>query len=198
MLRKIILLVPAVALAFLAVSRLGGLAGKIGTDGLAWAQDAPADDVGDSNSSKYTKVKFNGSSSFDATPSTPCSYYACYSVSGSVTPTSMPTLGTGEMAGEAHLDKCKINKKARSGCCTFGSAQTYTFSGGDYLDVSLAGKACGKSVTNVTAKNVKFNVTGGGGLFANASGGGRATLHIDESAGTGSASFKGTLKFPQQ
>jgi len=37
MLRKIIFLVPTFALALLPVSRLGGLAGKIGADGLAWA-----------------------------------------------------------------------------------------------------------------------------------------------------------------
>ena len=79
MLRKIMFLVPTFALALLPVSRLGGLAGKIGADGLAWAQDSPAADDGDQNDSsdvaaaqnspdKASAIKFNGSGTFDTTP----------------------------------------------------------------------------------------------------------------------------------
>lgn len=75
MLRKIMFSVPTFALALLPVSRLGGLAGKIGADGLAWAQDSPAADYGSSDvaaaqnsPNKPSAIKFNCSGTFDATP----------------------------------------------------------------------------------------------------------------------------------
>ena len=80
MLRKIMFLVPTFALALLPVSRLGGLAGKIGADGLAWAQDSPTADDGSSDDAaaqdspdKSSANKFNGSGTFDATTVMPCS-----------------------------------------------------------------------------------------------------------------------------
>ena len=68
MLRKIMFLVPTFALAFLLVSRLGGLIGKLGADGLVWAQDSQAADDGSSDEAaaqdspdKSSAIKFNGS-----------------------------------------------------------------------------------------------------------------------------------------
>jgi hypothetical protein len=199
MLPKIMFLVPMFALALLPVSRLGGLAGKIGADGLAWAQDSPAADDGSSDVAAAqnspdpaSAIKFNGSGTLDATPVTPCSADECFSLTGIVTKTSFFGLGTGDVAGDATLDKCKINKAAREECCTFASTETYSFLYGD-LDVMIGGTACGKKPTNVTAKNARFEITGGSGLFAGASGSGTATLKLNEDTGAGTFTFKGKL-----
>lgn len=206
MLRKTMLLVPVFALALLAVSRVGGLAGKIGADGLAWAQDSsPASDDAQNDSgdvataqvtpdkTKTTTIKFSGSGTFDATETSPCSHYECFSITGSVTKTSIPNLGTGDVGGDSWLDSCKINKAAKKKCCTFGSTQTYSFSDGD-LDVTIGGTACGKTPTNVTVKSAKFEITGGTGLFAGASGSGKSNLTVNEDTGEGTFNFSGKLK----
>lgn len=200
MLRKIMFLVPMFALALLAVSHLGGFAGKIGADGLAWAQDSAAADDGSSDvaavqnkAGKPKPIRFNGSGIFDATPTTPCSADHCFSLTGTVTVTSFSGLGTGDIAGNGTLDNCKIKKAARKECCTFASTQTYSFSDGD-LDIMFGGTICGKTVTNVTAKNARFEITDGSGLFAGASGSGKATFKFDEVTGAGTFTFKGNLK----
>ena len=198
MLRKIIFVVPTFALALLPVSRLGGLAGKIGADGLAWAQDSPAAGDGSSDVAaaqnspdKASKIKFNGSGTFDTTPTTPCSADKCFSISGSVT-TSVSGLGTGDVAGDGTLDNCKINKAAKKECCTLTSTQTYTFSDG-VLDITFGGTICGKTPTNIKAKNAPFEITDGSGLFAGASGSGKATFTYNEDTGAGTFTFKGKL-----
>ncbi|MGA3311170.1 MAG: hypothetical protein ABSD08_21570 [Xanthobacteraceae bacterium] len=198
MLRKIMFLVPTFALALLPVSRLGGLAGKIGADGLAWAQDSPTADDGSSDVAaaqnspdKTSAIKFSGSGTIDATPVTPCSHHACWSLTGSVT-TSVSGLGTGDVSGDATDDNCKINKAAKKECCTLASTETYSFSDGD-LDIMVGGTLCGKTVTNVTAKNAKFEITGGSGLFETASGSGKATFTFNEGTGAGTFTFKGKL-----
>ncbi len=200
MLRKIIFLVPMFALALLPVSRLGGFAGKIGADGLAWAQDSPAADDGSSDvaavqnkAGKPSAIKFNGSGTFDATPVTPCSGDKCFSLTGAVTNTSFSGLGTGDVAGNATLGSCKIHKAARKECCTFTSVETYSFSSGD-LDIMFGGTACGKTPTKVTAKNARFEITGGSLLFAGATGSGKATFNLNEDTGAGTFTFKGKLK----
>jgi hypothetical protein len=199
MLRKIMFLVPIFALALLPVSRLGGLAGKIGADGLAWAQDSTAADDGSSDVAaaqdspdKSSAIKFNGSGEIDATPVTPCSHHSCYSLTGTVTKTSLSGLGTGDVAGDVTTDNCKINRAARKECCTFESMETYSFSSGD-LDVTFGGMACGKTPTNVKAKNARFEITGGTGLFATASGSGKANFKLNEDTGAGTFTFKGKL-----
>jgi len=98
----------------------------------------------------------------------------------------------GDVAGGATLGSCKINKAARKKCCTFTSTETYSFSSGD-LDVMFGGAACGKTPTNVTAKNARFEITGGSGLFAGASGSGKATFKLNEDTGAGTFTFKGKL-----
>jgi hypothetical protein len=197
MFRKIMFLVPTFALALLPVSHLGGLAGKIGADGFAWAQDSPAADDGSSDiaaaqNSPNKPIKFSGSGTFDATPVTPCSSDDCFSLTGQVTKTSVSSLGTGDLGGDATLDTCKIKKAAREECCSFTSTQTYSFSSGD-LDVKFLGRACGKKPTNVTAKNAHFEITGGSGLFAEASGSGKANFKLNEDTGAGTFTFKGKL-----
>ncbi len=196
MLRKIMFLVPTLALALLPVSRLGGLAGKIGADGLAWAQDSPAADDGSSDvaaANKPKPIKFNGSGTFDTTPTTPCSADKCFSLTGGVTITSFSGLGTGDVAGDGTLDNCKINKHARKECCTFASTQTYTFLDG-VLDITFGGTICGKTPTNIKAKNAPFEITDGSGLFAGASGSGKATFTYNEDTVAGTFNFKGKLK----
>ena len=199
MLRKIMFLVPTFALALLPVSRLGGLTGKLGADGLVWAQDSQAADDGSSDEAaaqdspdKSSAIKFNGSGEFDATTVTPCSADQCFSIAGTVTKTSFKGLGTGDVAGEATLDSCKINKAARKECCTFTSTQTYSFSSGD-LDIMFGGTACGKKPTAVTAKNARFEINGGDGLFAGASGSGKANFKLNEDTGAGTFTFKGKV-----
>ncbi len=199
MLRKIMFLVPTFALALLPVSRLGGLAGKIGADGLAWAQDSPAADNGSTDVAaaqdspdKSSAIKFNGSGTFDATSVMPCSADQCFSLAGQVTQTSVSGLGTGDVAGDAALGSCKIKKAAREKCCTFTSTETYSFSSGD-LDVMFGGTACGKTLSNVTAKKARFEITGGSGLFAAANGSGTATFKLNEDTGAGTFTFKGKL-----
>jgi hypothetical protein len=200
MLRKIMFLVATFVLALLPVSRLGGLAGKIGAEGLAWAQDSPAADDGSSDvaaaqnspDKKPSAVKFNGSGTFDTTPTTPCTADNCFSITGMITETSFSGLGTGAVAGDGTLDSCKINKAARKKCCTFASTQTYTFTDGG-LDITFGGTACGKTPTNVIAKNARFEITGGSGLFAGASGSGKATFKYNEDTEGGTFTFKGKV-----
>ena len=150
---------------------------------VAIAQDKP---------DKVTTVKFNGSGTFAGTPTTPCSEEDCYSITGSVT-TSMSGLGTGDITGDASVDKCKINKAAKRKCCVFASSETYTFTDGA-LDVLIGGTACGKSVTNITVKHARFEITAGTGLFDGATGSGKANLTFDEDTGEGTISFSGKLK----
>ena len=57
----------------------------------------------------------------------------------------------------------------------------------------FGGTACGKTPTNVTAKNARFEITGGSGLFAGASGSGKATFKLNEDTGAGTFTFKGKL-----
>ena len=199
MLRKLMFLVPTFALALLPVSRLGGLAGKIAAGGVAWAQESPAPDEGstdvaaaETSPEKSSAIKFTGSGTFEATPSTPCSANMCFSLTGTVTKTSFNGLGTGDVAGDATLGSCKIIKAARKECCTLTSTETYSFSSGD-LDVMFGGMACGKTPTNVTAKNVRYEITGGSGLFAGASGSGKANFMLNEDTGAGTFTFKGKL-----
>ena len=125
-------------------------------------------------------------------PTTPCSADKCFSVTGSVTNTSVSGPGTGDVAGDGTLDNCKINKHAKKECCTLASTQTYSFSDGD-LDVMFGGTICGKTPTNVKAKNARFEITGGSGLFAGASGSGKANFTYNEDTGAGMFSFKGKL-----
>ncbi len=193
MLRKIMFLVPLFALALLATSRLGGLAGKIGADGLAWAQDSSAADGGDQNTADTPSgIKFSGSGSFEGTPTTPCSDDYCFSLTGTVSKTSVKNLAPGDLTGDVTLSSCTINEHARKECCTLASTQMYSFSEGD-LNVNFGGMACGKNVKHVTAKNAPFEIMGGTGLFSGASGSGKANLTFDADTDTGKFSFKGNL-----
>jgi len=163
-----------------------------------WAQDSPTADDGSSDvaaaqnkASKPTVYKFTGQGEFDATPTTPCSAEKCFSTTGTVTNNALPDLGTGDMVGTVEIDKCKINKAAKSGCCTLTSTETQTFPSFGSLDVAFVGKACGKSLTNVTAKNIHFEITNGTDLFAGATGSGKATFNVNEDTGKGTFSYKG-------
>jgi hypothetical protein len=155
-----------------------------GSSDVAAAQNSP--------DKKPSAIKFSGSGIFDATV-TPCSADECFSLTGTVTQTSFSGLGTGDVAGDATLGSCKIKKAARERCCTFTSTQTYSFSSG-VLDVMFGGTACGKTPTKVTAKNVKYEITDGSGLFAGATGSGKATFILNEDTGAGTFTFKGKLK----
>jgi len=198
MLRKIAFLVSAFALAFLVSSRIGGLAGKIGADGLAWAQDSsPADDSSDDAVEPETSgIKFTGKGTIESTGANTSG--VPFPITGSVTKTSIKGLASkttpGDVSGDATIDSCTINQKAKTECCTFASAPTFTFSfsEGD-LYVKVSGNACGKKVTKVTAKNASFDFMGGTGLFAGATGSGTATFTYNENSGAGKFSFKGNL-----
>ncbi len=162
----------------------------------SWDDDGAGDAEASSIPEKKTKpsvIKFNGSGTFDTTPTTPCSADKCFSLTGSVTVTSFSGLGTGGVTGDGTLDNCKIKKAAKKECCTFASTQTYTFSDG-VLDIMFAGTICGKTPTNIKAKNAPFEITDGSGLFAEASGKGKATFIYNEDTGAGTFSFKGKLK----
>jgi|SRR5215469_6989854 len=191
MLRKIAFLVPAFALALLAVSRFSGFAGKIGSDGLVWAQDSPIDNGDQNTADASSTMKFNGSGTLDATPSTPCSHVNCYSLTGMVTKTSVKGLAPGDIAGDFILDSCKTNPHTRTQCCTFSSSETYSFSDGD-LDVMLSGMACGKNPKHVTAK-LPYEIMGGTGTFSSASGSGKAKITFNTDTLTATFSFKGNL-----
>jgi len=190
MLRKILFLVPALALALLVVSHF---AGKIGTDGLACAQESPPADNGDQNTAdKSSSIKFSGKGTFGATLTTPCSEDYCYSLTGTVTKTSIKGLAPGDLTGDVTLASCTINKRARKECCTLTSTQTYSFSEGD-LDVMFGGMACGKSFKHITAKSAPFEIMGGTGLFSGADGSGKAKLTFDADSDKGTFTFKGNL-----
>ena len=162
-------------------------------DSVASESDDGSSDVAAAQNSpdKASAIKFNGSGAFDSTPTAPCSADHCFSITGSVT-TSFSGLGTGDVAGDGTLDNCKINKHAKKECCTLASTQTYSFSNGN-LDVMFAGTVCGKTPTKVTAKNAPYEFTGGSGLFAGASGSGKATFTYNEDTGAGTFTFKGKL-----
>jgi hypothetical protein len=194
MFRRIVFLVPALALALLAVNALDGLAGKIGAGGVAWAQDSPAADDGDQNATDTSSsIKFSGKGRFDATLTTPCSSEDyCYSLTGTVTKTSIKGLAPGDLTGDVTLASCTINKRARKECCTLASTQTYSFSEGD-LDVMFSGMACGKSFKHITAKNAPFEIMGGTGLFSGADGSGKAKFTFDADTDMGTFSFEGNL-----
>jgi len=161
----------------------GASAADDGSSDVAAAQNSP---------DKASKIKFNGSGTFDTTPTMPCSADKCFSLTGSVT-TSVSGLGTGDVAGDGTLDNCKINKHAKKECCTLTSTQTYSFADGD-LDITFAGTICGKTPTNIKAKKAPFEITDGSGLFAGASGSGKGTFTYNEDTGAGTFTFKGKLK----
>ena len=178
MFRKIVFAVPALALALFVVSHF------------AWAQESPVADDGDQNATDASgAINFGGSGSLDATPTTPCSDQFCFSVSGTVNPT-VKSLGTGDVTGSLTVETCKTGKSRE--CCTFTSTETYSFTAGD-LDVMLAGVACGKKPSKITAKGVKFEITGGTGMFAGASGSAKSTFDFSEDTDVATFKFKGKL-----
>jgi hypothetical protein len=189
MFRKIVFLVPVFALALLVGSRF---VGKIGTDGLAWAQDSPAAADGDQNTNNPPKaIKFSGSGTLDGTITTPCSHVECFSLSGMVTKTSVKGLGAGDITGNGYLDSCTTNEHTRKECCTFSATETYSFSDGD-VDVMFSGMACGKNPKKVKAK-LPYEIMGGTSMFSGASGSGEAKFTFDEDTLMAKFSFKGKL-----
>ena len=142
--------------------------------GVAMAQDTP--DKGTSG------IKFAGKGTLDVTGTT---------VTGSVTVTkpSIEGLGTGEVSGDFARGTCTVTHKKE--CCPFTSTETYSFSGGD-LYVTLAGTACGKKQTKVTAKKVSFDINGGTGDFSGAEGSGTASFNFNLDTGAGTFKFSGT------
>jgi hypothetical protein len=184
--RKIVLLLSAFAFALLAVSRFGGIAGKIGSD-VAWAQDSSAADDGDQNVTGA--IKFSGSGTLDGSTTTPCAHVECFSLSGMVTKTSVKGLGTGDITGDGYLDSCITKEKKE--CCTFSATETYSFSDGD-VDVMFSGMACGKNPKKVKAR-LPYEIMGGTSMFSGASGSGESKFTFDEDTLTAKFSFKGKL-----
>ena len=166
--RKIVLIVVGVVL--LAACAAGGV---------AMAQDI---------AENTDPIKFTGKGTIEGTVNMTG---VPFSVTGSVTKTSIKGLAPGDVTGDATVDSCTINEKARKECCTFTSTEKYSFSEGD-VDVMFAGIACGKKPTKATGK-IPFNITGGTGFFAGASGSGKASFTVNEVTGKGKFSFSGQL-----